>query len=199
MWLRILIGGIVGGIVVFFVGFVTHGMLNLQSRTFANIPDSQTFIEHLRGRGLKAGFYIFPDMPKGADQNDPAKMAEATDRFKTGPAGLLLIAGTGIPSMGEMLAKEFASNVLAALLAAGVVSLAGPDIGFGRRWGAVMVMGIFAWLSISASYGIWYWFPHAFTHDEFLCTFLEWSIAGLAIAAIVRRPPIVANSPVNKG
>ena len=191
MWARILIAGIVGGIVVFFVGFVTHGMLHLQSRTLANIPDSPSFLEHLQSRGLKPGFYIFPDMPSAAEQNDPAKMAEAKQRFETGPAGLLLVARQGMPSMGEMLGKEFATNFLAALLAAWVVSLAGADIGFGRRWFAVTAMGIFAWLSISASYGIWYWFPHDFVHEEFLCTFSEWAVAGLAIAAIARRPAVV--------
>src|SRR3954462_7919619 len=177
MWLRVLIAGIIGGIVVFFVSFLTHGMLHLQSRTLANISDSPSFIEHVQSRGLKPGFYIFPDMPSSEEQNDAAKMAEASKRFESGPAGLLLIASTGIPSMGEMLGKEFATNVLAALLAAWIVSLAGADIGFGRRWLAVVAMGLFAWLSISASYGIWYWFPHNFTHDEFLCTFLEWSVA----------------------
>src|SRR5438094_4081801 len=125
MWARILIAGIVGGAVVFFVGFVTHGMLHLQSRTLANIPDSPSLIEHLQTRGLKPGFYIFPDMPSTAEQNDPAKMAEASERFKTGPAGLLLIARSGMPSMGEMLGKEFDSNFLAALLAAWIVWLAG--------------------------------------------------------------------------
>ncbi len=194
MWLRILIAGLVGGIVVFFVGFVTHGLLHLQSRTLANIPDSPSFLEYLQGRALKPGFYIYPDMPSASEQNDPAKMAEATKRFETGPAGLLLVARTGMPSMGEMLGKEFATNFLAAVLAAWVVSLAGIDIGFGRRWLAVTAMGIFAWLSISASYGIWYWFPHEFVHEEFLCTFLEWAVAGLAIAAIARRPVIVPSA-----
>jgi len=92
--------------------------------------------------------------------------------------------------MAENLGKELASNVIAAFMAAWVISLAGPDVGFGRRWLAVLLMGLIGWMSLAASYGIWYRFPHDFLHDELLCAFLEWSVAGLAIAAIVRRKPV---------
>src|SRR5439155_7492463 len=111
--------------------------LHLQSRTFKNIPDSASFIEHLNGRSLNPGFYVFPDMPTGPDRDDPAKMAEASKRFETGPTGLLLFARTGMDPMLEMLGKELVSNVVAALLAAWVVSLMGADIGFFQRWAAV--------------------------------------------------------------
>jgi hypothetical protein len=189
MWSRILIAGLVGGILIFLTGYVSHGILQLQSRSFANIPDSQAFMDDVNARSLKPGFYIFPDMPTGADRDDPARMAKESERFKTGPAGLLLVARTGMEGMLEMLGKELATNFLAALLAAWIVSLMGVDIGFGRRWLAVLAMGAMAWFSISASYGIWYRFPHDFVHDEALCALLEWGVAGLAIAGIVRRPP----------
>jgi hypothetical protein len=185
MWPRILIGGFVGGVVVFLVSFVTHGILNLQSRTLINIPDDAGFIGHLKSHDLTHGLYVFPDMPRGADRT-PESMREASKRFAAGPHGFLLIAHGGEPSMPEMLLKEFVSNVIAALIAAWIVSLMAIEIGFVRRWFAVFLIGIFAWFSISASYGIWYGFPHDFLHEELLCAALEWGAAGLAIAAIVR-------------
>lgn len=188
MWARILIAGIVGGVLVFFMGFVNHMVFGLQGRTLANVPESETFSEHLRTRGLNPGLYVFPDMPLAADQKDAAKMSAVNERYKAGPSGMLLIAPTGQDMMGgETLGKELASNIVAAWLAAWVVSLVGADVGFGRRWFAVLVMGVMGWVSLAASYGIWYRFPHAFLHDELLCAVLEWSVAGLAIAAIVRR------------
>src|SRR6478735_6654333 len=105
MWLRVLLAGVAGGIAMFFVGFVTHGIFHLQSRTFANIPEGASFIEYLEGRSLKPGFYIFPDMPTGPDLNDPNKMAEASERFKNGTSGLLLVAPKGMNEIGEMLGK----------------------------------------------------------------------------------------------
>jgi hypothetical protein len=192
MWLRILIAGFLGGILAFIMGFVSHGILGLQGRAMKNIPDGETFVDQLKARALKPGMYWFPDMPMGVDQNNKAKMNEANERYKAGPAGLLLVVPPGNDMMtGETLAKEFATNVSSALLAGWVVSLMGIDIGFGRRWLAVVIMGAFAWFSLTMSYGIWYHFPHTFVHDEFLCALMEWSVAGVAIAAIVRRRPVV--------
>lgn len=195
MWLRILLAGLVGGILAFFMGFVSHALLGLQGRAFQNIPDSETFIDQVRSRTLKPGLYWFPDMPTGEDHNDKAKMDAANEHYKIGPAGMLLIVPTGNDMMTlETLMKEFATNVVSALLAAWIVSLMGADIGFGRRWFAVVVMGTFAWTSLTVSYGIWYHFPHTFVHDELWCSLLEWSVAGLAIAAIVRRPPVIGHA-----
>jgi hypothetical protein len=187
MWLRILIGGIVGGIVVFFVGFFTHAMLGLQGRAIANLPDEPRVAEALKSSGVKPGIYSLPGMLQGADASDPKKNEELNARYKAGPSGVIVIAPTGEDMMsGATLGMEFATNVIAALLAAWVVSLLAAEIGFMQRSLVVLALGVFSWFSLSASYGIWYRFPHAFIHDEFYCAALEWGLAGLAIAAIVR-------------
>jgi hypothetical protein len=191
MWLRILLAGLAGGFVIFLVGFVTHGMFQLQSRTLLNIPESASFIQNLKERSLQPGFYIYPDMPTGQDRYDAEKMAEASKRFEAGPTGLLLVARGGNDPMLEMLGKEFVTNLLSAVLAAWIIGLAGADVGFGRRWLAVVAIGLIAWLSLAASYGIWYRFPHDFIHEEAICTIAEWAVAGLAIAAIARRRHVI--------
>src|SRR2546421_11108346 len=95
MLLRILIGGIVGGILVFFMGAFNHMVLGLQGRTLHNLPDGASFVEQVKGHALKPGLYVFPDMPTGADGNDAKKYSEANERYKAGPAGMLLIVPTG--------------------------------------------------------------------------------------------------------
>jgi hypothetical protein len=190
MWLRILLASIVGGFVVFCMGAVNHTVLHLQERTILNVPDSATFSEHLTTRGLAHGLYMFPDMPTASDQSDQAKMAAYNERYAAGPSGMLLIVHKGPLSMGENLGKEFITNVIAALMASWIVSLIAAEVLFIRRWLAVVAMGLFSWFSLAASYGIWYRFPHDFVHDEFWCGLLEWGVAGLAIAAIVKRKPV---------
>jgi hypothetical protein len=175
------------------MGFVAHGVLELQGRAFQNIPEGETFVDQLKTRELKPGLYWFPDMPTGAEHNDKAKMDEANQRYKVGPAGLLLVVPPGNDMMtAKTLGLELGTDIISALLAAWIVSLISVDVGFGRRWLAVVVMGAFAWFSLTTSYGIWYHFPHTFIHDEFLCALMEWSVAGVAIAAIVRRRLVVA-------
>jgi hypothetical protein len=195
MWVRILIASVVGGALVFCVGATNHMVFHLLDRTMRNIPESDTFASDLKSRNLHHGLYVFPNMPTAAEQNDPVKMKEFNLRYAAGPSGLLIIAHPGPMLMGEMIGKELVTNVIAAFIVAWVVSLFGPEVGFGRRWGAVVLMGLLGWINLAASYGIWYRFPHDFLHDELLCTFLEWSVAGLAIAAIVRKKPASITPP----
>jgi len=192
MWIRILIAGVVGGALVFVMGATNHMAFQLLDRTFSNLPDEAKIADALQSSGVKPGIYSLPGHPSASEMKNAEKMKALNARYKAGPSGVLVIAPTGEDMMtGETLGKEFATNVIAALLAAWVVSLMAADIGFARRWLAVLAMGVFAWFSLITSYGIWYRFPHNFVHDEFFCAVLEWGVAGLAIAAIVRRPPIV--------
>jgi hypothetical protein len=139
-------------------------------------------------------------MPQGADERDPVKMSEANERYKTGPAGLLLVMPPGHDLMtADMLFMEWFSNTLAALAAAWVISLMGADVGYDRRCGAVIAIGVVGWIAITASYGIWYHFSHEFVHDELFCVLLEWSVAGAAIAGIVRRRPMAPTAVDVKG
>jgi hypothetical protein len=193
MWLRILFAAILGGTVAFFMGAFNHMVLGLQGRTMANVPQSVEFSEQIRTRGVKQGMHVFPDMPTAADQKDAEKMKAINERYKAGPSGLLIVAPTGEDMMGpETLGKELVTNVIGALIASWIVSLIPADAGLFRRWFAVLLMGVLGWVSITASYGIWYRFPPDFVHDELYCALLEWGVAGLVIAAIVRRSPAVA-------
>jgi len=193
MWIRILIAGLTGGVIVFVMGAINHMALGLQGRTFTNLPDEPRVTEALRS--LSPGIYPLPGHPKGGEASDPQFMEKYHTRYKAGPSGLIVIAPTGEVAMGpQQLGFEWATGTVAALIAAWVVSLAGTDVGYAKRWMAVLAMGVFAWFSLTASYGIWYRFPHDFVHDEFYCAVLEWGLAGLAIAAIVRRPATAANS-----
>jgi hypothetical protein len=89
--------------------------------------------------------------------------------------------------MGPMqLGGEFATNVFAALLAAAIVAMLRPDAGFAGRWAAVFLMGLITWVSINASYFLWYRFPLLWVRDELFCALMEWAAAGIVIAAIVR-------------
>jgi hypothetical protein len=186
MWLRILLAGIAGGILAFFMGAVSHMVFQLQGRTMLNVPYETKLVEHLKGHALGPGLYMIPGVPAGAE-GEQAKMNELNERYKAGPAGLLLIAPAGQDMMGPgTLGSELYSDVMAALVAAWMLSKFASTVGYFNRWMAVLLLAVFSWFSLTASYHIWYRFPLEFIRDEFYCAALEWGVAGLAIAAIVR-------------
>jgi hypothetical protein len=100
---------------------------------------------------------------------------------------LIVVAPTGEDMMGpKELGLELATNIGAALIAAWIISRTAPKMGFITRWIIVVLLGVFTWLSTSASFYIWYRFPMATILDGLYAALLEWALAGLVIALIVR-------------
>jgi hypothetical protein len=54
-----------------------------------------------------------------------------------------------------------------------------------KRAFAIALLAIFASVSLSFSYWIWYGFPAAFVLGELVTELIGWYLAGLAIAKIV--------------
>jgi hypothetical protein len=190
MWLRVLVAGIVAGLLVFCAGAFEHMVLNWGDRAMSSLPSETALVEFVRGQSLEPGIYGFPDAPPDfydlpADEQERIGN-ELNERYKAGPNGLLIIGPTGQDMMGPaQLGGEIATNIAGGLIAAWIVSLLGQSC-FGTRWLTVMLLGLFGWLSISASHYLWYRFPPAFIRDELFAAVLEWGLAGLVIAAIVK-------------
>ncbi len=167
-------------------------VLNFGDRTMRSLPDEEALMAALRAQNVDHGVYGFPDNA-AAEQGDEMAYEALNAHYKQGPNGLLFVGRTGEDMMtGRELGLELASNVLAALLAAWIVSRFGPASTFLHRWLAVVLIGAAAWLMTDASFAIWYRFHWPFVRDELLGALLETAVAGAVIAAIVRPLPTQA-------
>lgn len=198
--LRILLAGVVGGLLVFFGGFIGHAAFNWSGRTFTRLNDEEATVTFFRGQGLRPGIYGFPQMPEDLKGRPEAEQkieaARVNAAFKEGPAAFIIVAPAGEDMMGpHTLISEAATDVGAALLVAWIVAQA-TSAGLFKRWLISVVFAVASWLSLIASYAIWYRFPGPFVHDELYCALLEWALAGLAIAVIVKpTPPEASHAP----
>ncbi len=183
--MKLLIAGIVGGVVVFIWGYVSHALLPLGKTGIKTLPGEAALLSTLSNSLSEPGVYLFP--AEGAE-GDEAEKAAWKAKYTSGPRGTLAWdPQTGFePQSPEQLGAEFASNVLAALLAAILVSWArGPYLG---RVLFVGLLGVFGWLSISVSHWNWYRFPTDFTLAEGIGEAVGWLIAGIVIAGLVKPP-----------
>ena len=188
---RVVIAGIVAGLAVFSAGAFNHMVLGLEGRAMKRVPDDAAFREYLSKKTLPSGLYSFPEMAEGFEKMSQEEQQKEWDRaneeYKRGPAGLLLIAPTGEDMMGpRQLVLEALTNIGAALIASWIVSLAAAGTPLLLRWLIVFSMGLFAWLSVSASFAIWYRFPWPYVLDSLFGAMIEWAVAGLLVALIVR-------------
>ncbi|HXU30669.1 MAG TPA: hypothetical protein VN851_08850 [Thermoanaerobaculia bacterium] len=182
---KILLAALAGGLVLFAWGAVSHMATPLGEMGLKNLPDEGPVLTALGASIPEAGLYFYPglDMKNATDE----QRAAWEEKIKSGPSGLLLYRPSGGEAMSpRQLGSELVSNIFAAWIAAIVVSMISAP--FGRRVLVIGLLGLFAWLSISASYWIWYGFPTAFVGAELIDQVVGWLLAGLAIAKIVPRP-----------
>jgi hypothetical protein len=132
------------------------------------------------------GVYLLPIAPK-EQWEDTAAQAAFAERAAQMPYGFVVFQPQGINFTEQfplLLARQGATDVLSALLAALVISF--TVTGFVTRMLLVGAMGLFAWLTISVPYWNWYRFPADFTLANLIEQAVGWLLAGIIIAWLVR-------------
>jgi hypothetical protein len=183
---RIFLAALAGSLAMFFWGFVTHVLIPLGTADLHVLKGEDAAIAAVREHAPDPGFYLYPGLDMRKDPTEAEQQAWA-EKYKQGPHGFLVVsAGGDEGSLGRWLGVEFATNFLAALVAAFLLArIAGT---YGQRVVALGLVGLIAWLSISASYWNWYGFPGTFVASEALEQVLGWILSGLVMARIVAPP-----------
>ncbi len=198
---KILIAGLLGGLVNFVWGAVFHMMLPIGKAGMSRMPNEDDALEAIGEQVRGPGLYVSPWMEDPADASAERKEAiekEWTEKYRRGPSGLMvLLPKDQDPFRPMQLLTEFASNVLCALVAA-LLLLQAAKGGAGYPGLVVLcaLLGFFASVSIDVSYWNWYGFPTGFARAALVEQTVGWGLSGLAIAAFVRKSPAPARSPL---
>jgi hypothetical protein len=185
---RIILGGLLGGILLFFWGFVAHMVLPLGEMACHQMPDEATVIGTIRSTIKEPGFYLFPGIDTSKHPSE-SEMQAWQEKAKQGPIGVLIVKPQGGEGMTpRTLGTEFGTNVVSALLAALILSQVRVGASYWTRVGIVTLLGVFAFVTIIVPYWNWYSFPADFVTSEAIEHAVGWLLAGLAMAAIVRTP-----------
>lgn len=182
--MRVLFGGILGGIVMFCWGAISHLVLPLGQMGISNLPNEEAVLSAMRQSIPEPGLYFFPGMDMTRKQT-PEEERAWQQRYDTGPVGLLAYQPHGGSVMSpSQLGVELGSDIVAALVAAILLTM--TAVGYAGRVAFSGALGLIAWLSISISYWNWYKFPSAFTLAEGFDQVMGWLIAGIVLAALVK-------------
>jgi hypothetical protein len=182
--IRILIAGVIGGIVMFAWGAVSHMFLGVGEAGVQSLPNEEAVIACMRQNIPNAGLYFAPGMDMSRTPTDE-EFAAWSQRYEAGPNVFLVYRPTGITPMSpRQLGYEFLSNVLAAIVGAFILSWTLP--GFGKRVFLAALIGLAAWLSVNVSYWDWYRFPANFIASELIEQVIGWGLSGAAMALVLR-------------
>jgi hypothetical protein len=180
--MRLFVCALLGAIVMFSWGFVSHMLLPLGEMGF-KAPTSEDAVLAAVRDGLPgdSGITMVPWLgPDG--MNDPAKKAAYDAKSAASPYALVVYKAQGANhfDMGANLGKEFATNLFCASILGYVLSLGA--FAFGRRVLVAGLMGVFAWGAINVPYWNWYQFPLDFTLANLVMQAVGWTLAGAAMA-----------------
>ncbi|TAM62213.1 MAG: hypothetical protein EPN49_05080 [Rhodanobacter sp.] len=180
--MRVLVAGLIGGIVMFIWGVAAHMMLGLGQVGFKLPADENVVLSSLhQGLGEHAGVYVLPALdPK--TRKDPAQVIAYAQKAIRSPYAWVVYQpqGTDMTRMGPQIGRQWASDTLGALGLAFMMGLAGP--GFRRRIAVAAVAVSFAWLSTLVPYWNWYRFPTSLIQAALVEQLIGWLIAGAAMA-----------------
>src|SRR5260370_14652868 len=111
-------------------------------------------------------------------------MPEYMKKYEQSPHGVLIYHPASGPfHFGALLGREFALNVLEALLAALLVACAANARGYAASVGLVTIAGTLAAISTNVEYWNWYGFPGHYIAGYMTTQLVEFVLASLVIPA----------------
>ena len=184
--MRILLAALAGAVAMFVWTAIAHMMTPLAYTGFSKMANEPAALAAMTTDNVstKPGLYIFP----WTDPKDPKAMEKYQALAKTNPTGMLLYRPAGDDfgsNMAPMMIKEFLKQLLQALIAAWIVSMIAAS--FIKRVGIVTAIGLSAGVATNISYWNWYGFPLSYTLAQITLELVSAIVAGLAIAAVLRR------------
>jgi len=192
---RVLLGAVSGSVVVFLVSSIWHMATGLGQAGIQSLPDEDTVLSAMRSSIHSAGFYFFPGMNPGKEATkDPKQDGQAAylGKYKAGPTGILIYRPGGEElSFGKLIAVQFLDGLAGALLLAFVLAMTADTTTFKKRALLVVAISVFAAVVYEIPYWNWYGFPVNYISAHGAGWIVSWSIAGLAMAAMIKRPAAV--------
>jgi hypothetical protein len=189
--MRVLLTGILGGVVMFVWTSIAHMALPLGEAGITEIPNESAVLSSMQSNiGEKAGLYIFPGLSLGENASREEKsqaMKGMQQKIAANPSGILMYHPPGRQfAFGKSLAIEFSTELLEGILV--IWLLAQTQIAsFGGRVGFVLVAGMLAAMATNVSYWNWYGFPGVYTASYMVTQLIGFLTVGIVAGLMLRR------------
>lgn len=144
-------------------GFAFWMFSPLPGMAMHELPGEDAVVPVLKENLTASGVFFspWPGMPEGTTEEKKAALAAMVEKHQAGPLVQIFYHRDGIhPDDPKMFAKGYANFFVSALLASVALAMAVPAVGgYFRRVAFVVVLGLFACVSISLSQPIWFHHP----------------------------------------
>jgi hypothetical protein len=181
------LAALAGGAIVFLSSALQNALFPVAEPK--SLPGQGSILPALRASLPQPGFYFFPGQALSERMSKEERQAAQADyarRFKEGPAGVIAYSPGGREfRFGSRLAVQFLLGLLAALAAAAILAITASSSTYITRLAVVFLLGFFGFVYLEPQYWNWYGFPPAYTLARVFGGICTWTLAGLAMAAII--------------
>ncbi|HEY6347888.1 MAG TPA: hypothetical protein VI636_00620 [Candidatus Angelobacter sp.] len=185
---RVLLAGVLGGILMFIWGGLWHEQLPFAFAGLRSLPSEQAMLSTLKANITEPGMYLFPGFGVPDDAPFAQKKAAMQTLEKnppTGPQGVLIFSPTTAGLSVKMLATEGTTNIIQALLVAFLLAQVGLKR-FSSRLGFAFVLGLLASITTNISLWNFYRFPTEWIVSQIAFLIVGYFLVGIVVAAIVK-------------
>lgn len=193
MTTRIILAGVLGGIAMFMWTSLAHMVLPLGEAGILELPNEAAITAALKTNlGENRGLYLFPGPGLGPNPTREAKneaMKQMGEKLAHNPTGILMYHPRRPLNLGTLLATEFATELLEAILVVFLLAQTALTT-FGARVGFVTLAGVVAALATNVSYWNWYGFPAKYTCAYIFIQIVGFLTIGIVAALVLRKRPL---------
>ena len=186
---KLLLGAIVGGVILFLWGAISHMLLPFATAALHPFTNEEAVKQAVIANAPRSGVYFLPYlMQEGLTEE---QQNAAFERGMQGPILFLAVRQGRGASFGSLLGIQFFIDVLTGLLLTALLLHARP-MGYAKR--VLFVVGVALVVTVAGHLPAWNWynFSTPFTAGKFFDTLVGFALAGLALARIVKPPATVS-------
>jgi len=191
---KILLAGVIGGIVLFVWGWLVWAVLPLHEGDFKTLGNEEAVVDVLRSSAAEHAVYAVPGKPQEttgmSTEQRKAMMDEWAKKHQRGPVALIVYSPTGTDPMmtAQMILGLLIMMITAAMAAWFLSRSTAAASGYIVRVIFCGMLGVFASFVVHLMYWNWFYFPLNYTTAMVADTIIGWLLAGLVIGAIVKTP-----------
>lgn len=187
---KLLLGAIIGGVIMFVWGAVSHMLLPFATSALQPFTNEEAVKQAVVANAPRSGVYFLPYLQEGLTEE---QQNAAFEKAMQGPVLFVSVRLGRAASFGSLLVIQFLIDVLAALLLTALLLNLRP-MTYAQRVLFVVGVALVAGIAIHLPHWNWYNFSTAYTAGEFVGLVIGFALAGLALARIAQ--PTISSAPV---
>ena len=193
---RAVLAAFISAILVFAWGFLYWGVFNVGGKIMDRVPLADETSDEMAKMFPGDGMYVFP-FPESAT-NQPGQIAFKA-KHERGPLYRISYRRDGGPVMpASTMVKGFLLNFVIALLAAGLVLMAGAGLAtFDKRLTFVLLISLLSTVWANVGDVIWWFHTPAFCIGNIAYGLVSGLIMGAVIGTLVAPPSAASEAPAD--